>query len=191
MPALIRQLLFASHFPVGLLVGLWILLTWNPAQSQELTVSSDDWVYEEQAISIKIEASADLNSVSGRPHSLVIGVFQLNDPNTFSGLSVTREGAVQLLDNGLVDDSMVGFQQIIALPGETRTLQLARSRQAKYVGFIVGYFRLNPKLDIRIFPIPIAAVGNSNKAKPGKLLISIKLGSSNTLQISSLKHPQG
>lgn len=190
MLALIRQMLFGCDLTAScltiilrLLTAVSILLISYSAQSQELTVSDDDWVYEEQAIKIKIIASSDLNSVSGRPHSLVIGVFQLSDPNTFHGLSVTREGSVQLLDNGLVDDTIVGHQKIIVRPGEQKIVRLARYLQAKYIGLIAGYFSLNPKLDVKIFVVPLVAQENLNQAKPGKLFLNIKLGNSNTLQI--------
>ena len=76
-------------------VGLLGLLSACSSTPTELTVEEEEWVYEVRAINLVIRAASDVNSVSGRPHSIAIGIFQMNDPNTFSGLAVTREGAVE------------------------------------------------------------------------------------------------
>jgi type VI secretion system VasD/TssJ family lipoprotein len=171
----------------------------------ELVIEDDDWVYEDRAISITVKAPSDLNSVSGRPHSLALGVFQLNDPNTFSGLSTTMDGAVQLLQKGRIDDTVANFTIVNIRPGEQRRVQLNRAKTAQYVGLIAGYFELNPKNDVELFPIPLKAIKrglvekglvalslmtDEAKALPDKLHIYVELGRTSSKQIISISDKQ-
>lgn len=165
----------------------------------ELTVDPEGWVYEKRAITIAVKASADLNSVSGRPHSLAIGVYQMSDPNTFNGLSVTQEGAVELLQKGQIDETVANFSLINIRPGEQKKVTLNRSQTAQYVGLIVGYYKINPAKDVKVFPIPLRAqergivekglaaltlIADEAKAFPDKLNIYVDLGRASTKQIT-------
>ncbi len=165
----------------------------------EMVVDPEDWIYEERAIHIEIKAPADLNSLNGRPHSLAMGVFQLNDPNTFNGLATTREGAVELLQKGRIDDSVANFKLINIRPGEQKKVSINRAQTAQYVGVIAGYYNLNPKKDVRMFPIPLRALKrglieeglvalsmmeDEVKAVPDKLNIYTELGRTSSKQIN-------
>jgi len=164
----------------------------------KLTVAPEDWVYEDRAIIITVKAPSDLNSVSGRPHSLALGVFQLNDPNTFTGLSVTREGAVQLMQKGRIDDTVSNFTIVNVRPGERRKVHMNRAQSAQYVGIIAGFFELNPNNDVQLFPIPIKAqkrglvekglasvslISDEAQASPDDLFVYVELGRTGSKQI--------
>ncbi len=168
----------------------------------ELVVEEEKWIYEVRAINLVIKAAADVNSVSGRPHSIAIGIFQMNDPNTFSGLKETREGAVELLQKGKIDESIVNFQLINIRPGEQKKVSISRAQTAKHIGVIAGYFKLNPKTDIELFEIPrraikrgviekalafVSLIADEAKAIPGKLNVFIDLGRTGAKQILALE----
>ena len=161
------------------------------ASNTELTVAEEDWIFQERAISLEIDAPADLNTLNGRPHALAIGFYQLNDPNTFTGLVATRQGAQELLGKGKIDDTVAYFRRITVQPGEHRTVVINRAKTAQHVGLIVGYYNINPKNDVSLFKIPIKAterglvektlvslqlVKDEASAKPEDLLIEINLG---------------
>ena len=171
------------------------------ASKTSLEVAAQDWTYQEQAIHIHIESPADLNSISGRPHSLALGVFQLNDPNTFLGLSETREGALQLLNSGRIDESIVQFTRIILQPGEEKTANLPRAQAAKYVAIISGYYGLNTELDVKVLDIPIKAakrgfvdlalsnmglIADEAKAIPDDLYVEVSLGRKSTREFNQI-----
>lgn len=183
-----------------------ILLLVSCASSEpvDLTIEEEEWVYEIRAINLVARASADLNSVRGRPHSLALGIFQMNDPNTFRGLSVSQTGAVELMQMGQIDESIVNFQQITIRPGEQKKVSINRAQTAKYIGVIAGYFKLNPKTDIQIFPIPLRAIKrgvvekalafaslitDESRAIPGKLNVFVDLGRTGSKQIISVEDP--
>jgi len=186
------------------LLILTVLLASCATEPTELVIEEQEWVYEIRAINLVARASSDLNSVRGRPHSLALGIFQMNDPNTFRGLSVSQTGAVELLQKGQIDESIVNFQQITIRPGEQKKVSINRAQTAKYIGVIAGYFKLNPKTDVQIFPIPLrpikrgmvesalafaALITDESKAIPGKLNVFVDLGRTGSKQIISVEDP--
>lgn len=166
-----------------------------------LEVAPEDWVYEDRAITIQVESPSDLNAISGRPHSLVIGLFQLSDPNTFDGLAATQQGAIDLLNKGKIDDTVSNFTRVIVQPGESKTTVYPRSQGAKFIGLVVGYYGLNPELDVKVIEIPekpakrgavdlvlsnLGLVANEAKAVPDKLYVIISLGRDETKKIETV-----
>jgi hypothetical protein len=128
----------------------------------------------------------------------------MNDPNTFRGLSVSQSGAVELMQKGQIDESIVNFQLISVRPGEQKKVSINRAQTAKYIGVIAGYFQLNPKTDVQIFPIPLrpikrglveralafaALIEDEAKAIPGKLNVFVDLGRTGSKQIISVEDP--
>jgi type VI secretion system VasD/TssJ family lipoprotein len=185
-----------------LLAGFLALLTACSSAPTELSVEEDKWTYEVRAINLLLRATADVNSVSGRPHSIVVGLFQMNNPGTFDGLSVTREGAVELLQKGKIDETIVGFQLVTMRPGEQKSVSISRAESAKFIGVITGYFKLNPKTDVKIFPIPVrevergvvekslawaSLVSDTAKAVPGKLNVVVDLGRTGSRRIVAIE----
>jgi type VI secretion system VasD/TssJ family lipoprotein len=179
-----------------------ILLFSACAAPVELTVADDAWTFEKNAIIVKIQAPADLNARNGRPHALSLGIFQLNDPNVFAGLSATHQGSLELLSKGKIDDTVVDFQRVTVQPGERRDMTLSRAKEAQHIGFIVGYYKFNPKQDVYLFPIPIeeskrgivekvlsslGLISNASGAHPVKLNIRFDLGRLGTNQAIIIK----
>jgi len=200
-----RSKIFVTcHVNIFVLGCIILSLSACASAPTELVVEEQEWVYEVRAINMLIRAASDVNSVSGRPHSIAVGIFQLNDPNTFSGLAVDQsgpEGAYELLQKGKIDDTIVNFQLISMRPGEQKKVSISRAQTAKYIGVIAGYFELNPKTDVKIFEIPVRAVKrgiveealafatiitDEAKAVPDKLSIFVDLGRTGSKQIVTL-----
>lgn len=185
-----------------LLTSLLFLASACSSTPTELSVEEEQWIYEVRAINLVLRATADVNSVSGRPHSIAVGLFQMSDPNTFSGLSVTREGAVELLQKGKIDETIVNYLLITMRPGEHKKVSISRAQTAKYIGVIAGYFKLNPRTDVKIFSIPFRAIkrgivekslawtsliSDTAKAVPGKLTVIVDLGRTASKQIVTIE----
>jgi type VI secretion system VasD/TssJ family lipoprotein len=166
-----------------------------------LTVDPEGWTYEAKAISLEIRATADLNSVAERPHALALAIYQLSDTNTFTGLTTTKEGTVELLNKGKIDLTVVQYTRIIVQPGEKKTLSLDRAQTAKFIGVVAGYQELNPALDVRVFPIPMvpnkrgivdkllvstSLIADEAKATPGKLFLSVELEGQGTRRMKDV-----
>jgi len=179
-----------------------LLLAACASQPDKLEVAPEGWKFKDRAIYLEFRAPADLNAYNGRPHALAVGIYQLNDPNTFSGLGATREGAVELLGKGKIDDTIVHFTRITVQPGEHKSIVLNRAETAQYVGMISGYFGLSPTNDVALFPIPVKAskrglvenslaaiklIADEAKANPDDLYLNINLGRDSTKQMTIAK----
>jgi hypothetical protein len=68
--------------------------------------------YEKDAIKINVKADPQLNLSDGKPHTLLVCVYQLNDPNGFNQLADDQEGLYRLLECDLFDGSAAGYYQI-------------------------------------------------------------------------------
>ena len=169
------------------------------ASKTSLEVAPEDWVFEDRAVHIHLASPVDLNAISGRPHSVAVGVFQLSDPNTFMGLAETKEGALQLLNAGRIDDTVAQFTRIIIQPGEEKVATLPRAQGAKYIALISGYYGLNTELDIKVFDIPIkpakrgfvdlalsnlGLIADEAKAIPDGIYIDVAMGRKSTKQFT-------
>ncbi len=172
------------------------------SQPEKLEVAPEEWKFKDRAIYLEFKAPADLNAYNSRPHALAVGIYQLNDPNTFSGLGATHEGAVELLRKGKIDDTIVHFTRITVQPGERKSIVLNRAETARYVGMISGYFKLSPTHDVGLFPIPVKAskrglvenslaaiklIADEAKANPADLYLNINLGRDSTKQMMIAK----
>ena len=177
------------------IVSFCFVLLNGCATKTSLEVAPDDWVFEDRAIHIHAQSPSDLNAISGRPHSIALGVFQLNDPNTFLGLAETKEGALQLLNTGRIDDTIAQFTRIILQPGEEKIATLPRAQGAKYIALISGYYGLNTELDIKVFDVPVkpakrgfvdlalsnmGLIADEAKAIPDAIYIDIAMGRKST-----------
>jgi type VI secretion system VasD/TssJ family lipoprotein len=182
-------------FIIVSLISFCIATVSGCATKTSLEVAPDDWVFEDRAIHIHAQSPSDLNAISGRPHSVALGVFQLNDPNTFLGLAETKEGALQLLNSGRIDDTVAQFTRIILQPGEEKIATLPRAQGAKYIALISGYYGLNTELDIKVFDIPVKAakrgfvdlalsnmglIADEAKAIPDAIYIDVAMGRKST-----------
>ncbi|MHA7879570.1 MAG: type VI secretion system lipoprotein TssJ [Saccharospirillum sp.] len=195
-----------SHRPVRVvavvLATLLVAVLTGCAGTPVLEVAPEDWKYQDRAVTLQVDSPSDLNALSGRPHSLVIGLFQLSDPGTFQGLTATQEGAIQLLNEGRIDNTIASFNRVIIEPGQTRTVVFPRAQGAQFVGLVVGYFGLSPELDVRIVEIPVTPArrgavdlvlanlgltANEAKAVPDVLYLAISLGRNNTNKVEIIR----
>jgi len=180
-------------------IGFYFVLLSGCASKTSLAVAPEDWVFEDRAIHIHLESPSDLNAISGRPHSVALGVFQLSDPNTFLGLAETKEGALQLLNSGRIDDTVSQFTRIIIQPGEEKIATLPRAQSAKYIAIISGYYGLNIELDVKVFDVPVKAakrgfvdlalsniglIADEAKAIPDNIFIDVAMGRKSTKRFS-------
>lgn len=91
------------------------------------------------ALRIDYEAAADLNSVDGEPHALVLVVYHLTHTADFDQLARTEPGLRRLLEGELFADSVKGAEQHFVQPGVSARLLLNRFDGGRYVAVVAGY----------------------------------------------------
>ncbi len=136
--------------------------------------------YGERDVRLSVKSDLQLNLYEGKPHTLVLCVYQLRDPNTFNQMAEEEGGLSRLLDGSRFDNSVSSSRKIVVHPGVDVTQELDRADGARYVCVVAGYYyELKKDRDeirkdpiIRLFPIPL---GMFTK-RPKKFNINLILG---------------
>jgi type VI secretion system VasD/TssJ family lipoprotein len=131
-----------------------------------------DWRYERDAIRLHMKADPNLNYYERKPHTLLVCVYQLRDPNALNQLMENREGVSQLLECERFDPSVTFSKRIVLQPGREVTETMDRSEGAKYVAVAGGYYTLQKDRTIRLYPIPVSSLTR----KPQRLDIDLTFG---------------
>lgn len=108
---------------------------------------------------MNITGDPQLNLYQERPHSLVLCLYELKEPNMFSQLSDEREGIFKLMECGRFDGSVAYVKRQIVQPGDKITASVDRAEGAKYLGIAAGYYDIKKSGVIRL--LPIDTVGRS------------------------------
>ena len=157
---------------------LLVLLVWSCAPKQ---LPAPEYGYEEDAIKIHVKADPQLNLSDGKPHTLLVCIYQLKDPNAFNQLAGDQEGLYRLLECALFDASVVGAKKLIVQPGQNTTFNLDRAQGTAYVGVAAGYYLIERERIVRLYEIPIVIekkgiVRRTKRLKLATLEINLKLG---------------
>ncbi len=137
-----------------------------------------DWKYGKDEIRLRLKSDPQLNLYQGNPHTLVVCMYHLRDPNAFNQLVDEKEGLPKLLECSRFDPSVTNAKRFILHPGKELTESLDRPEGAKYVGLVAGYYNLKKEGVIRFFQIPIVEEKKRGSIiqKPGVLSIDLYLG---------------
>ncbi len=148
-----------------------------------------DWTFGADGIFLQFKADANLNLYDKEPHTVAVGLFQLDKPNTFQKMAATADGAAELLSKGTVDKSVIGFERFFIQPGGEMTQVFDRLEGTKYVALLVGYYDLSRTARISIFkPVPTGEeesgfLFTTGKAQPTLLWLRIGLGSDGVVSV--------
>jgi type VI secretion system VasD/TssJ family lipoprotein len=139
-----------------------------------------EWKFEKDAILINITSHGQLNLFQGTPHTLVLCVYQLPDPNAFNQLIGESEGLSKLLECTRFDPTVSGYKKFVVQPGKDLNKSLDRAEGTKYVGIVAGYFAMQKDV-ARLFQIPVVEKRESwhslkKVSMPGVLSIDLTLG---------------
>jgi type VI secretion system VasD/TssJ family lipoprotein len=138
-----------------------------------------EWGYEKGAVRLHMKADPQLNLYSGSPHTLLLCIYSLRDPNAFNQLADEKDGLSKLLECGRFDPSVTNSKRLVVNPGQEMSESLDRAEGAKYVGIVAGYYQLFQKeRAVRFYPIPVLQEkkGNTIVSKPDILKLDLLLG---------------
>ena len=129
-----------------------------------------------------MKADPKLNIFKGDPHTLLVCVYHLRDPNAFNQQADERDGISTLLECGKFDGSVSAVKRFVVQPGQELSESLDRAEGAKYVGIVAGYYNAKKEAVLRLYPVPVVVetVGSSRSrskvSRPAHLAIDLKLG---------------
>lgn len=114
--------------------------------------------YEKDAISLRLKGDPNLNLFEKRPHTLLVCVYQLRDPNALNQVLQDAEDVSKLLECGRFDPSIVNAKKFILQPGKEIAEALDRAEGARYIGIVAGYYNLDKQRASRIVPVPVSGL---------------------------------
>jgi predicted component of type VI protein secretion system len=149
-----------------------------PPEPPIVRTQEAEWRYEKDAVRLHLKSDPQLNLYQRSPHTLVLCVYHLRDPNAFNQQLEEKEGLWKLLECGRFDPSVTFSKRVVIQPGQELTELLDRPEGAKYIGLVAGYYLLQKERVVRLFPIPVASErrGSTVFLKPGMLNIDLFLG---------------
>jgi len=171
-------------------VGLLFIVLYIFSCASKPPVPPDTWPYEKDAVQFRINADSQLNFQDGMPHTLLLCVYQLRDPNVFNQLAGNEEGLYKLMECGLFDASVVSSKRLIIHPGTVSTYILDRAENAKFIAVVGGYYVLHRENILRLFEVPVVRVREGMKitkvSKPGMLNVELTLGPKQIVNVKEI-----
>lgn len=136
--------------------------------SKSKSTSTYEPRYEKNALTLNIKSDPRLNLYQESPHSLVLCMYELKEPNMFNQLSDERDGIYKLMECGRFDGSVAYARRQIVQPGKDVSDVRDRAEGAKYLGIAAGYYDIKKSGSIRLLPI--------DNLRSGTIVIDLVLG---------------
>ncbi|MEC4684080.1 MAG: type VI secretion system lipoprotein TssJ [Nitrospirota bacterium] len=154
------------------------------------------WAFQKEAITLEVQADPQLNWSDDRPHTMVIGVLELQNPNGFLPLVQNPDRAMETLAAGKKGPGILAVRRFIVTPGARQDLVIDRMRDAMYIGVITGYSRYAPETDIVLRSLPVRVkrsglIFRSNHYRPAQGFIQVLLGKRHLLGVNVLELSSG
>lgn len=139
------------------------------------------WDYARDAIQIELDSDTDLNSYFNRPHTVVLGIFQVADAKTFTSLLKDTDKLKQTLASGDADKDILQLDRYVVSPDKHTILELDRVQDARFVGLVAGYYHFSADDGAKLFRIPLnidssGMISTTYTAQPAHLALKLQLG---------------
>lgn len=183
----------------GLAVGIVVASLLGCAAANSLlggntrksAVAEIAWEFAENAILIELDADPRLNDHGGEAHTLVLGVYQMEDSATFYKLVADASLLAKGLESGKGGDGFVQFVRYVVTPGQRTILSATRAQKAKFVGIVAGYYHMNAATSTRLFEVPLTVISDGlvtkkYKAAPATLVLRLNLGAEGVVNAQRL-----
>lgn len=149
------------------------------------------WDYQPNGIQIELIAAPDINAYFNQPHTVILGVLQLEDSKTFLQLVNDPKALTGMLASGNPGSDILHMDRYVVSPGKRDILDIDRVQDARFVGIVAGYYNFDPSGAARLFRIPLNVstegfVSTTHKATPANLALRLQLGRQRIVNAQSL-----
>lgn len=114
------------------------------------------WAFAPNALLLHIKSDGELNFEDEQPHTVMICVYQMDDPSVFQELAQNEDGLAKLLTCQRFDKSFKAVSRRIVPPGAVDSIPMDRAEGAKQVGIVAGYHKLVPGGMTRTWAVPLS-----------------------------------
>ena len=151
------------------------------------------WEFSRNAVLIEIEADPRLNQYGGEAHTLLLGVYQMEDSAAFYKLVADTSLLGKTLESGKGGDAFTHFARYVVAPGQRSVLSLDRAQKAKFIGITAGYYQMDAAKSARLFEVPLTVstdgyIRTTYKAAPATLALRLNLGADELINAQRLNH---
>ncbi len=148
-----------------------------------------NWVFQREAIALHLKSDPQLNLKDGAPHTLLVCVYQLQNPIPFDRLASDTAGLYRLLECELFDPSVATSNRLFVHPGQDQHRAFDRAEGARHIAIVAGYYTIEKERIVKLIDIPVAIRRSGflwlkKRQEPQPVEIEIVLGQK---QISSVK----
>ncbi|MES2361591.1 MAG: type VI secretion system lipoprotein TssJ [Pseudomonadota bacterium] len=178
---------------VVLLAGCAAANSLMGGNSRKDAVAEIAWDFAENAVLIEIEADARLNEYGGEAHTLLLGIYQMEDSAAFYKLAADSSLLAKALESGKGGDGFVQFVRYVVMPGQRTIMTVDRAQKARFVGIAAGYYQMDAAKSTRLFQVPLTVasdglVTTTYKAAPALLALRLNLGADGVVNAQRLNH---
>lgn len=178
---------------VVLLAGCAAANSLMGGNSRKDAVAEIAWDFAENAVLIEIEADARLNEYGGEAHTLLLGIYQMEDAAAFYKLAADTSLLAKALESGKAGDGFVQFVRYVVTPGQRTIMTVDRAQKARFVGIAAGYYQMDAAKSTRLFQVPLTVasdglVAKTYKAAPALLALRLNLGADGVVNAQRLNH---
>lgn len=187
------------HQPIlAVLVSLLVLLqgcsSMNSAMggnTQKEAKAEVSWPFQRNGIQLELIAANDINAFFNQPHTVVLGVLQMEDSKPFLQLLNDPKKLTAMLADGDPGKDFLHLDRYIVSPGKRDILDIDRVQDARYVAIVAGYYNFDPSGAARLFRIPLnikseGMVSTTYTATPANLALRLYLGRQRIVNAQSL-----
>lgn len=187
------------HQPIfAVLVSLLVLLqgcsSMNSAMggnTQKEAKAEVSWPFQRNGIQLELIAANDINAFFNQPHTVVLGVLQMEDSKPFLQLLNDPKKLTAMLADGDPGKDFLHLDRYIVSPGKRDILDIDRVQDARYVAIVAGYYNFDPSGAARLFRIPLnikseGMVSTTYTATPANLALRLHLGRQRIVNAQSL-----
>lgn len=170
----------SKAFLLLVVISLQACSSWFGGNDPKDAKTEVAWSYQKDGILLNLLTSNGLNWYDNQEHTIVLGVYQFSDEKTFIKLLASPNDIQKSLVDGQNIDGILQLDRYVLMPGKQSTVQLDRVQNTKFVGFIAGYYNLEPVAHTRYYQIPLnmsseGIVFKTYKATPAILAVKLSL----------------
>lgn len=152
-----------------------------------------EWSYAKDGVLLEISADHLLNQYAGEPHTVVLGIYQMEDAALFYKLIASTDLLSKSLASNLGNDGFLQFTRYVVEPGKRAILVMDRAQKSKFLGVAAGYYHMGASRSARLFEIPLSVassglVAKTWKAEPVQLAVRLALGADGIINAERLNY---
>ncbi len=169
----------------SVLIAVVCLVILASCSAKKMATPKPQWLFEKDAITLRLKADRILNMSEGAPHTLMLCVYQLRDDEMLNQLASNEDGIYQLLDCEVFDSSVRNAKRLIIHPGQDLTFIMDRLAGTQKIGFVAGYSHLQKERIVKTINIPVLISKDQKSAMAMEVKGIVNLGSEQIAAIQS------